>query len=162
VKACAVLLLWIALTAATRGAEVLPTVYESGHFYAAPRTRNGERLKLLIDTGGGGSQGMYWLSQSTAERIGLHGADAGGRCGLEGSGMLLAPLPRYRPEARVPKPSVSGAISLKSSDFPVLRSRWMESPSSCCLTQARPRNPRRQALTSSMRKLRTESVSPVT
>lgn len=50
------------------------TVYEAGHFYATPTLADGERLRLLVDTGGGGGAGWFLLFSSTVKRIGLHTA----------------------------------------------------------------------------------------
>ncbi len=56
--------------AATTGAtpQVMPTVYEVGHFNAVPETRDGQRLKLVVDTGGGGD-GLCWISGAAANRL---------------------------------------------------------------------------------------------
>lgn len=55
------------LTAA-QAATVVPTVYEAGHFFATPRTTDGKSLRILFDTGAGGTN--YWISQAAAERLG--------------------------------------------------------------------------------------------
>ena len=59
----------VGFTAATQAATVVPTVYEAGHFFATPTLRNGQVLRLLVDTGGGGIN--YWLRESTAARLKL-------------------------------------------------------------------------------------------
>lgn len=55
----------------TRPARVIPTVYEAGHFYVVPQTVKDQKLRLIVDTGGGGGLGMYWITQSAAKRLGL-------------------------------------------------------------------------------------------
>ena len=92
------------MTPGALGSELLPTLYESGHFYATPRATSGTALKLLVDTGGGGSRGMYWISQAAAERIGLRARLPSGRCDLNDVQAQLAPLPRYQPSAEIPRP----------------------------------------------------------
>lgn len=49
----------------------LPSVYEAGHFYARPVTRDGRALRLLVDTGGGGGSGLYLLGENLARQLGL-------------------------------------------------------------------------------------------
>jgi len=167
-----------ALTGAAHGIDVLPTLYESGRFYATPRARNGEQLRLLIDTGGGGMQGMYWFAQSTAERIGLRTAKAGTRCGLV-SGDLLAPLPSYQPQTGLVECSsrICAGIRLRQReayrlalsathpafgwDFPGSPFRWTASRLSCCWIPARPPSLRRQAFNSSTPRPLTARVSQV-
>lgn len=55
-----------------QAARSIPTVYAAGHFYAVPETSTGKRLKLLVDTGGGGAHGMYWISAKAAKQLGLN------------------------------------------------------------------------------------------
>lgn len=49
---------------------VVPTTYESGHFYATPLLTNGKRMRLLLDTGGGTTP-TNWISQSQADQLGI-------------------------------------------------------------------------------------------
>jgi len=81
-------------------AQVIPTVYEAGHFFAVPETRDGQRLKLLVDTGGGGSSGMYWFAKATAERLHLPTND----CALGDTHVQVARLPDYQPRRALPPP----------------------------------------------------------
>ncbi|MFK2930759.1 hypothetical protein [Dyella agri] len=87
-------------TAAPVRAQVLPTVYEAGHFYAVPETRNGQQLKLLVDTGGGGSNGMYWISKAAAQRLQLKSAT----CTLGDQSMPVVQLPDYKAGRGLPSP----------------------------------------------------------
>ena len=63
----------------------LPAIYEAGHFYARPETRDGHALRLLVDTGGGGGNGLYLLDRALARRFGLPMQ----ACKLGGQSMLL-------------------------------------------------------------------------
>lgn len=98
--------------AATTGTapQVMPTVYEAGHFYAVPETRDGQRLKLVVDTGGGGGGGLYWISGAAANRLHLQTRD----CAAGGSHLTVAPLPDYRPGHALPPPDSDfcGAVVL--------------------------------------------------
>jgi len=47
-----------------------PTVQEAGRFHAVPETVTGQKLKLLVDTGGGGA-GLYWGNWSATNRLRL-------------------------------------------------------------------------------------------
>lgn len=80
--------------------QVVPTVYEAGHFFAVPETQDGERLKLLVDTGGGGGSGMYWISEAAARR--LHLKTAG--CTVNGEHLPVRALPEYRIGFALPAP----------------------------------------------------------
>jgi len=85
---------------ATSTAQVLPTVYEAGHFYAVPETTDGQRLRLLVDTGGGGTAGLYWITTQAATRLGLKTR----ACKRGNSSVNVADLPRYRPGQGLPSP----------------------------------------------------------
>ena len=50
---------------------VVPTEYVAGHFYATPQIVGGQKLRLLVDTGGGGTANMYWLSESLVQKLRL-------------------------------------------------------------------------------------------
>ena len=104
-----------ALAAAPAGttpatAQVLPTVYEAGHFYAVPETVDGQRLRLVVDTGGGGSGGLYWITKAAANRLHLQVAD----CTRDGDHLTVAPLPTYRTGRALPPPVAGpcGAVVL--------------------------------------------------
>ncbi|MBD8871211.1 hypothetical protein [Rhodanobacter sp. DHB23] len=83
-------------------AQVLPTVYEAGHFYAVPETMDGQKLKLLVDTGGGGDGGMYWLTKAAADRLHLTPV----ACMADGGRKIpVARVPDYTPGAGLPPPA---------------------------------------------------------
>lgn len=93
--------LWLmagSMPAAT--AQVVPTVYEAGHFFATPETRDGHRLRLLVDTGGGGGRGMYWIDQAAAQRLHLKTA----ACTVDGEQLPVADLPDYQAGRGLPPP----------------------------------------------------------
>jgi hypothetical protein len=94
------LLATAASTASPARSVVLPTRYEAGHFYAVPETAGGERLKLLVDTGGGGSNGMYWITQAAAKRLHL----ATRACTAVGGSVAVAQPPAYKAGRGLPPP----------------------------------------------------------
>lgn len=95
-------------------ARVIPTRFEAGHFYAVPETADGQRLRLVVDTGGGGGGGLYWLSGATAERLHL----ATSTCTLGEEHLTIAALPRYKPGHGLPPPrSPCGAVLLVNPQF---------------------------------------------
>lgn len=77
-------------------AQVLPTVYEAGHFYATPETVDGQKLKLLVDTGGAGGGGRYVLTAGTVKHLRLptHTCD----------GAKVASLPHFKSSQSLPPP----------------------------------------------------------
>jgi len=86
--------IWIAATvlAGATPAQTIPTRYEAGHFFATPRTTTGQSLRLLVDTGGGGVAGMYWLSGPAVQRLGL----ATEKCTIAGESLIVAVPPAYK------------------------------------------------------------------
>jgi predicted aspartyl protease len=78
--------------AGTVQAQTISTHYEAGHFYATPQTAAGQPLRLLVDTGGAGVAGMYWLSAAAAQRLGLK-TDT---CSLDGTPLSVAVPPVYK------------------------------------------------------------------
>jgi hypothetical protein len=88
-------------TAARAPAQVLPATYEAGHIYATPETVDGQRLRLLVDTGGGGAAGMYWISAAAVKRLGLKTST----CLLDKQPVPVASLPDYRPGRGLPPPA---------------------------------------------------------
>lgn len=95
--------IWIAALAlaGSTPAQTIPTQYEAGHFFATPRTAAGQSLRLLVDTGGGGEAGMYWLSAPAAQRLGLKT----GTCPIDGSPLTVATPPEYKAALELP-PSI--------------------------------------------------------
>lgn len=96
---------WIVVVAgagafASGGSQLLPTSYEAGHFYATPETAAGQKLRLLVDTGGGGTAGLYWISTDAARRLGL----ATHTCALQGFDLNAGSLPAYKPGHGLPAP----------------------------------------------------------
>src|SRR5215469_7693771 len=81
-------------------AQVVPTVYEAGHFFATPETRDGQRLRLLVDTGGGGGRGMYWISKAAAQRLHLKNV----ACMADGQQLPVAQLPDFQAGRGLPPP----------------------------------------------------------
>ena len=86
--------IWMAALAlaGSTSAQTIPTQYEAGHFFATPQTAAGQSLRLLVDTGGGGVAGMYWLSTPAAQRLGLKT----GTCSVDGSLLTVATPPAYK------------------------------------------------------------------
>jgi hypothetical protein len=85
-------------------ARVLPTVYEAGHFYAVPETRDGQKLRLLVDTGGGGGPGMYPVAAEAARRLRV----ATRPCAVDGQQLTVASPPDYRADRALPPPPPGG------------------------------------------------------
>jgi len=81
-------------------AQVLPTVYEAEHFYAAPETVDGQKLRLVVDTGGGGGGNMYWITTEAAKRLHLKTH----ACKLDDDSVTVADLPEYKPGQGLPSP----------------------------------------------------------
>lgn len=79
---------------------VIPTRFVAGHFYATPETIDGQTLRLMVDTGGGGGSGLYWLAGASAKR--LHLAEA--TCVVGGTRMTVAKLPAFKPDRGLPPP----------------------------------------------------------
>lgn len=99
--------------AAAATARIVPTRYEAGHFYATPRTQGGQSLRLLVDTGGGGSAGMYWLTAKAAARLHLAVAP----CAADAS-IKVAAAPLFVPgEALLPPHGACGS-SVVVNDLP--------------------------------------------
>lgn len=91
--------------AASSVAQVLPTVYEAGHFFAVPETREGQRLRLMVDTGGGGGAArLYWVTAQAAKRLRLKTHT----CMLDAqTPITVAELPDYKPGHGLPVPASS-------------------------------------------------------
>ena len=51
--------------------QLVPSTYEAGHFYAAGTVVGGQRLRLVVDSGGGGGNGLYLIDRETVSRLGL-------------------------------------------------------------------------------------------
>ena len=99
------ILMAAALTAGTTGQtaespHIVPTAFEAGHFYAVPETSDGQKLKLLVDTGGGGMSGMYWITEAAAQRLDVKTTS----CTIRSSEVTVAPLPNYKPGRSLPPP----------------------------------------------------------
>lgn len=105
------------LVHAADSAQVVPTTYEAGHFYAVPETRDGQRLKLLVDTGGGGGGGMYWITKAAAQRLHL----ATSTCTVGSQHLTVARLPDYKPGhgLPIPLPGPCGKVMLINDEYDV-------------------------------------------
>lgn len=81
----------VSMHAAAQSRVLLPTVYEAGHFYATPELANGKAMKLLVDTGGGGSGGWYVVDTKATQRLGL----AVSHCALDGEQLQVIKPPEF-------------------------------------------------------------------
>jgi len=106
------LALLFAVAAATT-AETVPTDYEAGHFYATPHAVNGQSLRLLVDTGGGGGDGMYWITAKAAERLHL----ATSPCKVNAS-IQVAPAPAFTSGEGLPPPNGPCGRSVRVNKLP--------------------------------------------
>lgn len=61
----------LAAAAGTPSRQIVPTTYEAGHFYAAGTTVDGKTLRLLVDSGGAGGNGLYVIDPEAVSRLGL-------------------------------------------------------------------------------------------
>lgn len=86
--------------ACAQTAHVVPTAYEAGHFYATPQTAGGLTLKLLVDTGGGGGSGMYWITARAAKRLSLKVRN----CKLGKDTIKVANVPAFKIGRGLPPP----------------------------------------------------------
>ena len=87
-----ILTMMFALVAAgTVSAQTVPTSYEAGHFYATPHTVSGKAMRLLVDTGGGGAAGMYWVSDAVVRGLGLKTST----CSVDGESLTVAAPPEF-------------------------------------------------------------------
>jgi len=100
-KQVMVLGMMLAVASATANAEQrveVPTTYEAGHFYATPTLANGQKLRLLVDTGGGGISGWLVLSKAVVGRAGLQTRS----CTLDGESFDVVTALDYRPGQGLP------------------------------------------------------------
>lgn len=83
-------------------AQLIPTLWQAGHFFAIPQTKDGKTLRLLIYTGGGGAAHLYWLSTSAAKRLGW----ATHACGKGEEAIQVVDIPHFAPDRSLPAPLV--------------------------------------------------------
>lgn len=100
-------------------AQVLPTVYEAGHFFATPETTSSQKFRLVVDTGGGGSNGMYWITAATAKRLHLKTHI----CKIGGDSAKIVDVPPYKPGRGLPPPSGPCGNAAMVQDVPQSYSR---------------------------------------
>ncbi|HET6432762.1 hypothetical protein [Dyella sp.] len=101
------------LAAAAATAQTVPTDYQAGHFYATPRTADGQALRLLVDTGGGGAAGMYWITAKAAERLRL----ATSPCEADAS-LHVVPAPTFAAGQSLPPPDGPCGASVMVNKLP--------------------------------------------
>lgn len=88
--------------------QLMPSVYEAGHFYATPMLATGKRLRLLVDTGGGGSHGWFVLTREASERLGL----ATERCRMGESELDVVKSMTFRSDEGLPRPESTPCDSM--------------------------------------------------
>lgn len=88
----------VAAPTQTQSRVLIPSVYESGHVYATPETVDGKSLRLLVDTGGGGSKGWYMLDSAAAQRLGF----ATKQCGSDEESIDVIPAIAWREGKGIP------------------------------------------------------------
>lgn len=86
----------------------VPVRYVAGRVIAQPRTAHGQTLNLWVDTGGGGFDGMYLLSDAVAKRLHLQ-TD---KIPLGKQSVEVADLPTFAPGAGIPAPAGKYAKAL--------------------------------------------------
>ncbi len=99
--------------AVAQSRELLPTIYEAGHFYATPQLPNGKAMRLLVDTGGAGGSGMYAIDSASARRLGLEVTP----CAVDDEKIQIIEPPPFLPGKGLPTsthtPCGAAAIVLK-------------------------------------------------
>ena len=83
------------------GATVVPTVYEAGHFYATPTTRDGKSVRILFDTGAGGSN--YFITRDAAARLKLKASSCTAAPHSADSQITFVARPDYVTGAALPR-----------------------------------------------------------
>jgi hypothetical protein len=99
--------------------QVLSTVYEAGHFFATPETASGQKFRLVVDTGGGGTNGMYWITAATAKRLHLKVRP----CKIGDDSAKVVDVPPYKPGRGLPPPSGRCGNTALVQDVPAGYSR---------------------------------------
>jgi predicted aspartyl protease len=87
------------LTAA-HAATVVPTIYEAGHFFATPTTKDGQSMRILIDTGAGGDN--YWISRDAATRLKLKPSACAKSPEEEKAKVVYVTAPGFAPNKAMP------------------------------------------------------------
>lgn len=95
------------------GDVVIPTVYESGHFYATPTLNTGKTMRMLLDTGGGAVP-SYWINKFQADAMSL---TTDGYCEMDGQRYALT-HPKFRSGEGLPRFSgpCNGVLIISSSN----------------------------------------------
>jgi len=110
--------LFVLATYDTRAAaptrQLLPTVFEAGHFYATPELANGKAMRLVVDTGGAGGGGWYVIDLKATSRLGLEVST----CASDGEQFQVIQPPAFRSGKSLPSslttPCHSAALVSKS------------------------------------------------
>lgn len=79
----------------------VPVSYQASRVIAEPRTTDGQTLHLWVDTGGGGGNGMYLLTDAAVKRLQLSTSQL--TLGKQAS--AVATLPDFAPDADIPPPA---------------------------------------------------------
>lgn len=113
------LLLFLAQTAgATATAAVdVPASYVAGRVIAEPRTSDGHTLKMWVDTGGGGGNGMYLLTDRAVRHLHLHTS----HLAFDRQSVKVVDLPSFTHGAGIPAPAgkYAKAIVVPSLQLPI-------------------------------------------
>ena len=101
--------------AAAQSRALLPTIYEAGHFYATPELANGQKMRLVVDTGGAGGSGLYALDSRSAERLGLDVTP----CALDDQQIQTIRSPTFQSDKGLPLSSHTpcGAVAIVRKGF---------------------------------------------
>ncbi|NVN44041.1 hypothetical protein HW537_08980 [Asaia siamensis] len=106
-----------------RSAEItIPTVYEAGHFFAVPVTAQGQTLRFVVDTGGGGGSGMILITPEAVKRI--HAPTY--RCDDIATGSMIMKWPEFMDAARLPHPPLQTPCKAMALVIPIKTGRFVE------------------------------------
>lgn len=105
-----------ASSASNAVATQVPVRYIADRVIAEPRTADGHTLKFWVDTGGGGFEGMYILTDTAARYLHLKVTPVA----FDKQSMPLASLPTFAPGAGIPPPAgrYAKAIVIPSKSLP--------------------------------------------